>query len=234
MNLLWPLWIRLKTMNLRLTILLVVVLAPLRGNVGELSELHPLRTSHRSVKPWMYHIDESTITHISVAHAGEMAEFARPPGSVNLDGPRRTRTFRCSTREWSGTTPSPQRTAGQPGAFRDHRQPGGVRPGTGGDGRHEYPTAIGKHLRISLGHTHPRRRKPVRPAGGRRRPVHRARTVGDGHQSLGVGPAIRHGSTRWTVAAIRAIEVTSGDAKATYFIDSAKRAGCSTASRRPR
>ncbi len=67
-------------MNLRLTILVVIVLLLFGGAFLILrftgSEPRPQQ------EPWMYHMDEGTISYISVAHDGQFAEFQRPPGST--------------------------------------------------------------------------------------------------------------------------------------------------------
>ena len=69
-------------MNVRLTILMVVVVA-IAGGAWAVIEFTDVvsRGEVKEEEPWLFHIDEGTITYISVAHGGESVEYARDSGS---------------------------------------------------------------------------------------------------------------------------------------------------------
>lgn len=69
-------------MNIRLTILMVVVVA-IAGGAWAIIEFTDVvsRGEATEEEPWLYHMDEGDITYISVAHGGESAEYARDSGS---------------------------------------------------------------------------------------------------------------------------------------------------------
>lgn len=69
-------------MNVRLTILLVVVVA-IAGGAWAVIEFSGIvsRGEAPADKPWLYHIDEGDITYISVAHGGPPVEYRRDAGS---------------------------------------------------------------------------------------------------------------------------------------------------------
>ena len=69
-------------MNVRLTILLVVVVA-IAGGAWAIIEFTDIvsRGQAPEDEPWLYHIDEGDITYIQVTHGGQSAEYARDSGS---------------------------------------------------------------------------------------------------------------------------------------------------------
>ena len=69
-------------MNVRLTILMVVVVA-IAGGAWAVIEFTDIvsRGEVQEDEPWLFSIDEGTITYISVAHGGESVEYARDSGS---------------------------------------------------------------------------------------------------------------------------------------------------------
>ena len=69
-------------MNVRLTILMVVVVA-IAGGAWAIIEFTDIvsRDEVEEQKPWLYHIDEGTISYIQVTHGGKSAEYARDSGS---------------------------------------------------------------------------------------------------------------------------------------------------------
>lgn len=69
-------------MNIRLTILMVVVVA-IAGGAWAIIEFTDIvsRGEVKEDEPWLYHIDEATITYIHVAHGEESVEYARDSGS---------------------------------------------------------------------------------------------------------------------------------------------------------
>ncbi len=69
-------------MNVRLTILLAV-LAVMIGSTWAIIEFTDLvfRSESDPDKPWLYHIEESEITHIEVVYNDEAIEFGRDPAS---------------------------------------------------------------------------------------------------------------------------------------------------------
>ena len=69
-------------MNVRLTILLVVVVA-IAGGAWAVIEFSGIvsRGEAPPDKPWLYHIDEADITYISVAHGGPPVEYRRDAAS---------------------------------------------------------------------------------------------------------------------------------------------------------
>ncbi len=69
-------------MNVRLTILMVVVVA-IAGGAWAVIEFTDIvsRGEVKEDEPWLFSIDEGTITYISVAHGGESVEYARDAGS---------------------------------------------------------------------------------------------------------------------------------------------------------
>ncbi len=69
-------------MNVRLTVLLVVVAAMI-GSTWAIIEFTDLvfREEPEPDKPWLYRIDESDITFIEVLHSGRRARYSRDPGS---------------------------------------------------------------------------------------------------------------------------------------------------------
>ena len=70
-------------MNVRLTILLVVVVA-IAGGAWAIIEFSGIvsRDAPPADRPWLYHIDEGDITYISVAHGGPPVEYRRDSGSL--------------------------------------------------------------------------------------------------------------------------------------------------------
>ena len=67
-------------MNLRISILLVVILL-LFG--GAFLVLRLTGTEERAPRPpWLYYIDESTLAHVEVIHAGQAVNYDRAPGSL--------------------------------------------------------------------------------------------------------------------------------------------------------
>ena len=69
-------------MNVRLTILMVVVVA-IAGGAWAVIEFTDIvsRGEVKEEKPWLFSIDEGTISYIQVAHGGKSAEYARDAGS---------------------------------------------------------------------------------------------------------------------------------------------------------
>ena len=69
-------------MNVRLTILMVVVVA-IAGGAWAIIEFTDIvsRGEVKEDEPWLFHIDEGTITYIHVAHGGQSVEYARDSGS---------------------------------------------------------------------------------------------------------------------------------------------------------
>ena len=69
-------------MNIRLTILMVVVVA-LAGGAWAVIEFTDLvsRDEERQDEPWLYHIDEDTLTNVEVSHEGSTVAFARDSSS---------------------------------------------------------------------------------------------------------------------------------------------------------
>ena len=70
-------------MNVRLTILMVVVVA-IAGGAWAIIEFTDIvsRGEVKEEKPWLYSIDEGTISYIQVTHGGKSAEYARDAGSL--------------------------------------------------------------------------------------------------------------------------------------------------------
>ena len=91
-------------MNVRLTILLAVV-AALIGSTWAIIEFTNLVVREKPApdEPWLYHIDESTITRIEVAHGGQSAQYARDSGGIQwmIVGDTDYPVFQ---RRWGGTT----------------------------------------------------------------------------------------------------------------------------------
>ena len=88
-------------MNLRISILLVVVLLLFGGAYLVIRLLDTGEPRER--EPWLYHIDESTIVHIEIAlEGGEPVNFDRPPGSLDwvIQGDP---DFPVFMHRWSGT-----------------------------------------------------------------------------------------------------------------------------------
>ena len=69
-------------MNIRLTILMVVVVA-LAGGAWAVIEFTDLvsREEERQEEPWLFRIDEDTLTNIEVTHGGSTVRFARDSSS---------------------------------------------------------------------------------------------------------------------------------------------------------
>ena len=68
-------------MNLRLSILLVVVLV-LFG--GTFLAVRMTRTTERApINPWLFSMDEGTIAHIQVSFRDKVVDYDRPPGSIS-------------------------------------------------------------------------------------------------------------------------------------------------------
>ena len=69
-------------MNVRLTILMVVVVA-IAGGAWAIIEFTDIvsRGEVKEDEPWLFSIDEGDITYIQVAHGGESVEYARDSGS---------------------------------------------------------------------------------------------------------------------------------------------------------
>ena len=69
-------------MNIRLTILMVVVVA-LAGGAWAVIEFTDIvsRGESRQDEPWLYHIDDDTLTNIEVSHDGNTVRFARDASS---------------------------------------------------------------------------------------------------------------------------------------------------------
>lgn len=69
-------------MNVRLTILLAVV-AVMIGSTWAIIEFTDVvfREERKPDEPWLYHIDETDITFIEVAHGGQSARYSRDSGS---------------------------------------------------------------------------------------------------------------------------------------------------------
>ncbi len=68
-------------MNLRLSILLVVVLLIFGGTFLVIRLTDSGSPTER--KPWLFRIDESTISHVQIAHAGELVDYDKNPGSLD-------------------------------------------------------------------------------------------------------------------------------------------------------
>jgi hypothetical protein len=66
-------------MNLRLSILLVVVLLVFGGTFLVIRLTDSGSPTER--KPWLFRIDESTISHVQIAHAGQLVDYDKKPGS---------------------------------------------------------------------------------------------------------------------------------------------------------
>ena len=68
-------------MNVRLTILMVVIVA-IAGGAWAIIEFTDIvsRGEVKEDEPWLFHIDEGTITYIHVAHDGQSVEYARDSG----------------------------------------------------------------------------------------------------------------------------------------------------------
>jgi hypothetical protein len=200
-------------MNLRLTIFLVVVLLLFGG--FWLIRTYVIDTSDPPERlPWLYHMDEGSIAHITVAHAGEAAEYGRAPGSVTwmVLGEKDVPVF---NQKWSGTTlllsgPRVDRVLDfSPGLAKYGLDPPEtvvrVTDQTGNtiefhlgiptpDGQNQYARLAGADELFTLAEPWAMvvNRLALEPPYGRLYEV--------------------------DTAAIRAIEVTSGEATATYFI----------------
>ena len=87
-------------MNLRLSILLVVVLLIFGGTflVVRLTD----SPSPRERNPWLFRIDETTISHVQIAHAGQLVDYNKKPGSFDwsIQGDP---DFPVFVPKWSGT-----------------------------------------------------------------------------------------------------------------------------------
>lgn len=200
-------------MNLRLSILLVIVLLLFGGAFLIIrftgSDPPPKR------EPWMYNIDEGTITHISVAHAGEFAEFARPPGSATwmVLGDPDVPVF---NQKWSGTTlllsgPRVNRVLSE---TLDNATSFGLDPPeTVVRVSDRASNTIEFHLGIPTPDGQNQYARLVGDDGLYTLPEPWAMVV----NRLALEPPYGR-LYEVDIAAIRAIEVTSGDATATYFI----------------
>ena len=73
-------------MNIRLTILMVVVVA-LAGGAWAVIEFTDVvsRGEEREEEPWLYHIDDDTITDVEVTHDGTTVRFHRDAASYQWD-----------------------------------------------------------------------------------------------------------------------------------------------------
>ena len=91
-------------MNVRLTILLAV-LAAMIGSTWAIIEFTGLvsRGEREQPEPFLFHIDETDIAHISVLYQDEAVEFAREPGSYQWEiiGDPNYPVFQ---ERWAGTT----------------------------------------------------------------------------------------------------------------------------------
>ena len=69
-------------MNVRLTILMVVIVA-IAGGAWAIIAFTDIvsRGETKEDEPWLYHMDEGTITYIQVTHGGESVEYSRDSGS---------------------------------------------------------------------------------------------------------------------------------------------------------
>lgn len=68
-------------MNLRLSVLLVVVLLIFGGTFLVIRSTGSPTPVER--EPWLFHIDESSITHIQITHAGAVIDYDKKPGSID-------------------------------------------------------------------------------------------------------------------------------------------------------
>lgn len=68
-------------MNLRLSVLLVVVLLIFGGTFLVIRLTDSPSLTQR--EPWLFHIDESTITHVQIAHAGAVIDYDKKPGTID-------------------------------------------------------------------------------------------------------------------------------------------------------
>ena len=152
-------------MNVRLTILMVVVLA-ISGGAWAIIEFTDIvsRGEVPEEEPWLFSIEERDITYVKVTHDGNSAEFARDPGShqwMILGDP----DYPVFQQRWSGmplllSGPKVNRVLKE--TIEDPSQYGLAPPET-------VVLVAGlrrQHRRVPPGHPHPRRRKPVRPASG--------------------------------------------------------------------
>ena len=87
-------------MNLRLSILLVVVLLIFGGTFLVIRLTDSGSPTER--KPWLFHIDETTISHVQIAHAGQLVDYDKKPGSIDwsIQG---NPDFPVFYPKWSGT-----------------------------------------------------------------------------------------------------------------------------------
>ena len=80
-------------MNLRLSILLVAVLLIFGGTflVVRLTSTDDSRT----IRPWLYRMDDSTLANISVTYQGQTVEYSKKPGTFDwyIQGPQGTLVF---------------------------------------------------------------------------------------------------------------------------------------------
>lgn len=86
-------------MNLRLSILLVAVLLIFGG--AFLAVRFTGTDEARTVRPWLYRMDDSTLANISVTHQGQTVEYSKKPGTFDwyIQGPQGTLVFQ---RLWGG------------------------------------------------------------------------------------------------------------------------------------
>ena len=90
-------------MNVRLTILMVVIVA-IAGGAWAIIEFTGIvtRGEVKEDEPWLYSIDEGTIAHIHVMHGGKSVEYARASGSYQwmiLGDPN----YPVFQQKWGGT-----------------------------------------------------------------------------------------------------------------------------------
>ena len=87
-------------MNLRLSVLLVVVLLIFGGTFLVIRLTDSPTPTER--EPWLFRIDESTIAHIQIAHAGAVIDYDKKPGTIDwqIQGDP---DFPVFTPKWGGT-----------------------------------------------------------------------------------------------------------------------------------
>jgi hypothetical protein len=87
-------------MNLRLSVLLVVMVLIFGGTFLVIRLTDSGSPTER--KPWLFRMDETTISHVQIAHAGDLVDYDKKPGSIewNIQGDP---DFPVFLPKWSGT-----------------------------------------------------------------------------------------------------------------------------------